>query len=86
MILQRELRKMGVDLNDNRDIFPSGELPKIADRLGIRFYGPGEQYYLPENTPVVAIIHEDGNDVDIVQYGIIKELATSNIVGLFVRE
>lgn len=85
MILQRELSKLGVALEDSRTIFPAKELPQIAAQLGIKFYGPGEPYYLPESAPVVAIIHEDGNDVDIVQYGEIKEFANENIVGLFTK-
>jgi len=86
MIFQRELRKLGAELADDREIFPSSEMPEIAERLGIKFYGPGDNYWLHEDTPVVAIIHEDDNDVDIVRYGTIKELASSNIVGLFARE
>jgi len=85
MILQRELSKLGVTLDDSREIFPAKEMPQIAAQLGIKFYGPGERYYLPESAPVVAIIHEDGNDVDIVQYGEMKEFANENIVGLFTK-
>lgn len=86
MVLQRELAKLGVTLNDRREVFPVSEMPQIADRLGLTFYGPGSGYYLHENTPVVAIIHEDGNDTDVVQYGTIGELQNENIVGVFTRK
>jgi hypothetical protein len=83
MVLQRELNKLGVTLADNRSIFPSTELPKIAEQLGIKFYAPGESYLLPEGEPVVAVIHEDGDNIDLVQYGEIQEFSNQNIVGLF---
>ena len=63
MILQRELNKLGVTLDDNRTIIPSSELPLIAERLGLKFYSPGESYLLKSGTPVVAIIHEPDMEV-----------------------
>lgn len=84
-VIQRELAKLGVDFQDDREVIPESELPEIAKRLGITFYGPGSKYLLPAGTKVVAITHDEGFDVDAVVYGTIDELQSENIVGLFVK-
>lgn len=80
--VQRSIYKaFGIIVDDERDIIPKEDLPKLARMYNLQFYGPGH-VLLRANEPVVAVLIQEDQDTDHAVHATWKEVVEKKLAGV----